>query len=471
MFIYRPLLIGSMLLVLNITQLAAKPVHQSFTSSNGVVEVCRALPPIPDGEYKSKDSQSESEYCQYDLYSGNVAMCPKTWSTSPGTIFYSTAGGEFAGRAEAFEQQWCSNTKSRNLPAEKVVKFKTTMNGLKTSATFSPASLLYYHFSRYFDTVVKIPPSVWRSIDRKEHLRRVTRNGVKWSSHSKMINAGWVKMEKAEENPESYRPAGELFSPDRNTIYGILINSPGSRYGVEFNGTRESGWGVGQNLDFQKTPPYLALSSSEPLLEAIASGLSQASKNSKLRKAIGKGFSELQMTFWMQELTEITLLDFIFSQQDRIGNIDYRWYWYWLEGGELKHRLSKSRTVPEELAGFKPQRLKRTWLSDNDAGGRVAYVNFTRKAKMLEKQRHYNPDLYSKLQSLAADFRDQGEVYQYLVSSFGLNTRQLKQIVSNTQTAAEILRGNCVAGQLRFDLDATAFAVSGAAVERRVSCE
>ena len=37
------------------------------------------------------------------------------------------------------------------------------------------------------------------------------------------------------------------------------------------------------------------------------------------------------MMFWMTELSEICLLDYIFSQQDRPGNIDYRWVWYYLD--------------------------------------------------------------------------------------------------------------------------------------------
>jgi hypothetical protein len=34
------------------------------------------------------------------------------------------------------------------------------------------------------------------------------------------------------------------------------------------------------------------------------------------------------MVFWMRDLADITLLDYLFGQQDRIGNIDYLTYWY-----------------------------------------------------------------------------------------------------------------------------------------------
>ena len=451
---------------------ASGPVNKTFTSPNGVTEGCRALNRMPGAVYRNSDAKTEEAFCQYDLYSGDTAICPKTWSTSPGTIIYSTSGGEFAGKAAGFEKQWCGKVKGHHsVPAEKVAKFKSTMNSTYSSATFSTASLLYYHFSRYFETEVKIPPVVWRSIDRKEHLRRVTSNGVSWSSHSKMIHAGWLKMEMAEEDPESYHPEDELFTPDRKAIYGIMVDSHGSRYGVEFNGTRESGWGVGQNLDFLKTPPYYALSSHLPLPEAITRGQLEAKKNAKQRKAMGGGFSELQMMYWMQELTEITLLDFIFNQQDRIGNIDYRWYWYWTQDDKVQHRHADGKMPPADIAGFNPVRIKRTHLSDNDAAGKAIYVNFTRKAKMLEKQRHYRAASYQKLQQLAADFNTQGDLYQYMANNFGLSTRQLNRIVKNTDDAATILRQSCVADQLVFDLEPEEYMLSGKVAAKRPACE
>ena len=38
----------------------------------------------------------------------------------------------------------------------------------------------------------------------------------------------------------------------------------------------------------------------------------------------------------MRELLEITLLDYMLGQQDRIGNIDYSWHWFWLQDGKLE---------------------------------------------------------------------------------------------------------------------------------------
>jgi len=83
------------------------------------------------------------------------------------------------------------------------------------------------------------------------------------------------------------------------------------------------------------------------------------------------GVSKEQVVYWMQDLTEITLLDYIFSQQDRVGNIDFVPYWHWVEDGKVRLAQADGDNSPAETAGKSPQLIRRTWLNDNDAGGKV----------------------------------------------------------------------------------------------------
>ena len=449
---------------------AVEGQRQGFTSPNGVSEQCVAITPVPGGVYSAEDKTLEQRYCGIDFYAADTALCPQTWSTSPGTMVYDLAGGHYAGEQSEFEDDVCAHGfRAEMKAAGEPLAYKLTMNGKDTSGTFSTASLLYYHFSRYFDSAMHVPVSVWRSMDRKAHQQRVTHRGLALSAHSHarhMNHSAWGIVDRAETNPSSYHPTDELFTADRKAIYGILIHPRGARYSAEVNGTRKSGWGAGQNRDFQQTAPYLALRSDKPLEQAIQHGLAEAKRHH------GKGAKAdpRQMAWWMQELTEITLLDYIFSQQDRIGNIDYRLYWYWVENGALQHRLAHGPKVPADIAGKQPLRLKRTWLNDNDAGGRLPYANFTKKTGMLEKQRHYHPETYRKLMAMERDFAAQGELYVWLRDSFGLSARQLHQAVSNTQQAAGILRGLCETGKLKFDLDPKAFQLNGSATPVQIDC-
>jgi hypothetical protein len=446
-----------------------------YSSPLGVEERCVAVAHVPGGVYSATDRAEEERLCAIDLWASSVAMCPKTWSTSPGTLIYDISSGPYANEPARFEREACpQGGRAIRSAAGELAKHKQTINTRDSSATFSTASLLYYHLSRYFDTTVKVPVAVYRSIDRELHRQRVAESGFRLTegkSSLRMVHAGWDALLGAERDPSSYSPADELFAPDRKAIYGILILTSGDRYGSEINGTRESGWGAGQNLDFQNTAPFLALRHDGPLAEAIRDGLHEARMNPTLDRDLGADVSEVQMAHWMKELTEIVLLDFIFSQQDRVGNIDYKRVWTWVQDGSVRTAPATGSTPPSQAAGASPLLLKRTWINDNDAGGRTAYVDFAEKTQMLEKLRHFGADTYRKLLVLDADFSAGGPLYGYFRDSFGLTQSQLALMVRHTAHSASILREACRAGHLRFDLDPEGLLIRGQAVEEKASCE
>lgn len=446
-----------------------------YTSPNGVEERCVAITPIPGGTYAEADRAEERRLCGIDLWAPTVALCPKTWSTSPGTLVYDVSSGDFANDVARFEREACARGgRAIQSAAAELAKHKQSVNTVESSATFSTSSLLYYHLSRYFDATVNVPVSVFRSIDRTAHLERVTKPGVRLTDGKRslrMIHAGWTALRDGEVNPDDYSPTDELFTPDRSSIYGILILTSGERYGPEINGTRESGWGSGQNLDFQNTAAFLALRSERPLPEAIEEGLEEARLNPKLDKDMGPNVPDAQMVVWMQELTEIVLLDFIFGQQDRIGNIDYRMAWTWPEDGRLRSRDANGTELPSDLRAADAVLLKRTWINDNDAGVRTTYTDFAEKTHMVEKIRHIHPVTYRKLLELDADFTANGPLYAYFRDTFGLTSRQLGLIVRHTAHAASILREACRGGELRFDLDPARFLAEGAFPAVEQSCE
>lgn len=445
-----------------------------YTSPNGVEEQAISLDQIPEGRYKSRDKRKEDKYLAIDFYDDNIGLCPKTWSTSPGTMVRDISQTGLSQRT--YEKNHCSG-KTVSSKVKKLAKFKQTMNQRDTSGTFSMSSLMYYHFSRYFDTVTIIPPAIYREMDRKTHRDRVSRSG-RSKTRRGMISAGWNHLYNAEKTPSSYKPTDELFTPDRSRIYGVMLKGKGARYREEINGIR-SRWGVKQNEDFQRTAPFYALRSDKPLLEAIKEGKRKGFRNSRVKSAT-REVSDFQMIYWMRELTEIVLFDYIFSQQDRIGNIDYRWVWYWVQDGKVhkkwqagkfSRKQMKQQKPPEDIAQFSPELIQRTCLNDNDAGGRVRYANFTKKTGMLQKLRHISAKTYIKLIRLNRDLQDQGPVYRYIQQNFILNPKQQRQIVKNTQLATDILKDTCGFGKLRFDLDNPKdFLMSGTVQEKFVDC-
>ena len=84
----------------------------TFKSPNGVEERCVRITPIPGGEYSRGDTKDEEAFCAIDLYSTSVALCPKTWSTSAGTMVYDISSGNYANARAEFERNACSEGKS-----------------------------------------------------------------------------------------------------------------------------------------------------------------------------------------------------------------------------------------------------------------------------------------------------------------------------------------------------------------------
>ncbi len=177
------------------------------------------------------------------------------------------------------------------------------------------------------------------------------------------------------------------------------------------------------------------------------------------------------MTFWMRELSEIVLLDFIFSQQDRVGNIDFTPYYYWSEEGDMVHRKAKHHRAADANVPTGAQLIRRTNLNDNDAGGRVQYANYARSTQMLEKLRHFDAGVYKKLRTLDADLQSQGPIYQWTAGSLGLSGREVSQIVRNTHLAVRILAASCSRGDLMFDLNPKRFFLTGDATPDDVDCD
>lgn len=447
----------------------------TYQSPNGVKERCVRITPVPGGTYSKGDKEEEARYCSVDLYAPTVALCPKTWSTSPGTMIYDISSGPYAGDRARFERDACREGKSaKSLAAGEIAKYKVTMNAKGTSGTFSASPLLYYHFARYFDMTVNVPVAVWRSMDAAAHASEVARPGLALSGGNhgaRMNHEGWRHLVDAEANPGTYSPTDELFTADRRQVYGVMLLSPGSRYGSEINGTRRSGWGKGQNRDFQETPAFLALRSSLPLRDAIAHGVREGRTDKQIARDLGPDISEQQMAYWMRELSEIVLLDFLFSQQDRVGNIDFQSYYYWVGDGTLRHKRASHHEPGDAEVPADAMLIRRTMLNDNDAGGRVQYANFAKSTQMLEKLRHFDGDVYTRLMALDRDLQQQGQVYTWLTSSLGLDEGQIRQVVGNTALAAAILKDTCRKGELIFDLNPKRFFESGDTTPDEVECE
>jgi len=426
-----------------------------FTAPSGLNEQCIRIEPFPGAHYSKHDLKREKGYCQLDMY--QLALCPKLWSTSPGTILYEIDADSFGGDVGQFEKQHCASGHHAKAAAlDKVASFKSSVNDRDTSATYAPSSWVYYHLSRFLDTNTQVPVAVYRSMDASEHHNRVVLPALDITAghrNLRMLAAGWRFLDQVESGGGSAASARAALTDEKRQVFGVMLDNKGDRYGPEFNGTRESGWGVGQNLDFQQTAPFLALRSALPVEEAAKQAIHDARKNPRMATKLPADTPLTQVIFWMQDVAEIALLDYVLGQQDRIGNIDFSWRWYWLDEGRLESSAAHGTTPPDSMKPFQPVRLRRSAINDNDAGVRRGYANFAKKSGMLDGLRHYPPGLYQKLGRLVADLAADGPARTWLVESAGLSSKEAAAIATRATEAFSKLKSDCESGALKLDID------------------
>lgn len=457
--------------------LGAAPVAgqvENFPVSGDLVEQCVRISAFPLAVYSKQDLNQEKFYCELDF--SQLALCPKIWSTSPGTILYKIDEDAYGGDYQRFEQQHCAEGFHTGAAAlSEPALYKVSINARDTSATFAPSSWVYYHMSRYFQTGIQVPVAVYRSMGARVHNERVTKPAldiVAGRHGLGMLKAGWRLLDAIETGQSTGAVASAVLTDNGQQIFGVLLNISGERYGPLVNGTRESGWGAGQNNDFQQTAPFIALRSKLPVAEAANAAIHDARRNPKMAKALPADMPVEQIVFWMQDILEITLLDFILGQQDRIGNIDYNWRWYWVEDGELHSSPAQGEEPSEAIAAHNPVRLRQSALNDNDAGVRTGYADFAAKTHMLENLRHYNAGLYQRLGRLAADFKASGAAYHWLTESAGLSSKEAGTIVRRTGEAFTLLQADCKSGRLKLDLEPKQFLMASGTetTDMKASC-
>ncbi|MDG1117418.1 MAG: hypothetical protein P8N72_09840 [Flavimaricola sp.] len=445
-----------------------------FQSPNGTTERCVQIAPMPGARYSEAALATEALYCGIDLYAPTIGLCPKTWSTSPAMVIHDLSSGPFVGDREGFEATACVEGKdAKRSSGGEIVRIKPSMNDPRTSGTFSQSPLLYYHLSRFLGADVGVPPAVWRSMDRAMHLEEIAQPGVEIAQvrgSGPMMQAAWEIFVAAHANPDSYVPTDDVFVADRSAIYGTMLRNRGDDYGPEINGTSDADWGIEVYSAFQQTAPYLALRSDRPLAEAVAEGVAVAITDPQIAEAMGTDPNPRQIVFWMADLANVAVLDFVLNQQDRFGNIDYVDRWYWSEDGQL---MSASKNAFDLASGNLPQGampLQRTHINDNDAGIRPEYHNFARESGMLDNLRHFPAGTYRQLMALDADLKVQVPLHAYLGTSFGLSEAAFGNLVANVALAADTLRAQCLAGTMQFDLDPAAFILSGAVAPGVIDC-
>lgn len=423
------LLSGTASHALSLTELHGDS-RQEFFSPMGTRELCVISKKWPGALYQSDDSKKETILCKYDFHR-NMGICPKYSSTNPALIVVEP-NEKFS--KEAIDASDCN---LRKMGVKSEAKFKQSI-----TCSYTPSILSYYHMSRILGGVGQVPVAVIRTMDINSHAQQ-TQKAVRYLQESRAaIATSWRQYQKVHLTPRRFP---ELVESGLGQIYGILSDN----IKKEQNYTEVSGTGLYETRyeRFLRQRPF----------QKVASTLSvtQLTGSSDFVKVA-------QNVIQMKDVADMVLIDTLLNQQDRIGNIHYKFSWYSINPSTGRiERMKSDATVsegriivpPEErklLAGRKAAMVKEMVLKDNDCG--LTKDNMMRKHSALEKVRHFSYRTYQYFMAFERNLTKMA-TKDWFFKEMRYSEADYRTLLANTAKAKEILKGRCRAGLLRFDLD------------------
>ncbi|WP_413612622.1 hypothetical protein [Bdellovibrio sp. HCB-110] len=423
------LLTSSQAVALNLGNLQGES-RREYKSPRGLSELCVIQKKWPGAVYSNSDVSKENTLCNYDFYL-NVGLCPKYTSTNP-AILLLEPNAQYS--KEAIDASDCQ-IKSMKLETE--AKFKQSV-----TCSYTPAILAYYHVSRALGNVGRVPTTVLRTMDIVTHAKLTQKANNYLSNINDPIRLSWEQVALAHKNPRMHP---RLFESSLNQIYGALsdnIKKEEQYTDVSGHGDYDSRY-----QRFLRQKPFLRVASSQSVSQQVGT----------------TEFTQVaQVVLQMKDVADMVLIDTLLNQQDRIGNIHYKFFWYYIDPqtNKLVRRKSDAKVkkdsvqIPEEesreMSGLQAALLKEMVLKDNDCG--VTKTNMMKKIGALDKVRHFSYATYRGLLYFEQALNTPA-AKDYFMTELLFAASEYKSLLKNTQEAKRILMAKCQSGDLHFDVD------------------
>lgn len=406
---------------------------KEFVSPRGLIEKCIIPQKINAKNFSKGDIKDEATLCGIDFYAHSL-VCPKQNSTNPGILVGEMIDGMSKDDAE---KRYCKGPNKDFFGTE--AKFKQSI-----SCSYTPSVLAYYQFSRMFDEAGSVPVAVIRTMDKAEHSKQTDR-ALSYDL-SGIIKQTWSSF--ASEHKKGTN--NKIFDETRQFVYGALTENPKREeqyVDVSGRGSYDTRY-----QRFLKQKPFLNVASSKTVAEIAGA--------TTFEKAA-------QTIVQMKDVSDMILMDTLFSQDDRIGNIHYKFVWYIIDDkGKVDTKSSKTKlgrngpvTPAKEIEeyGSKGLLLKQMILKDNDCGVDVTKrSNMMRTIGALEKVRHMSAKTYKRFMSFA-QIAKHPDTESWMKRELLFTEADLKggsrSFQANLDRAVSVLKRNCETGFLKLDLN------------------
>ena len=417
------------------------PPELEHSTPTGAIEIAQRLIPFPftppDVKLKEKEALSSSndwftshdknkidELGGLDFYATSgpqsVGVVPKLHNTSAGIEIYRlppTLSKDTFEKTEGPYRPGITKKFSNKRSGEKIAKFKMS--------PIAEPGLACFYVSRLLGHLVEVPPATYRTMDIQEFQK--VGNQARTTGHPE-CTAAWVTLRGMVQsgNAKVVLPGGKL-------VYGCLAQNPRGE-----ESSPEDYWTVDR---IRGHSFYKVLSSRAPVASIL--NLNDA-----------KSLQDLALA---QDMTRGVILDSIFRQADRLGNISITVLQHYVTNeGKVKwdDKIS-DKDKAEAVSPFLP--LKRIMYKDNDDGMNWGKDSIT-VTPILNDIHHVDQTIYNRLQWLAGLMQDSEpgsdtKIKDYFVNAVHISGGNYDNMRASLIKQAAWLKSKVATKDIQLDLD------------------
>jgi len=406
-----------------VTEVAQRLVAFPFTPSDVKLKDKEPLSGSNDW-YTKHDKNKIDELGSLDFFAStgpeSVGVVPKLHNTSAGIEIYKlppTLTKETFERTEGPYRSGITKKYSNKRSGEKIAKFK--------GGTMAQSGLACFHISRLLGHLVEVPPATYRTMDLQEFQK--VGEQARTTGHPSCTQA-WADLRAMAKSGSS-----KLVLPDGKAVYGSLAQNPRGE-----DSSPEDYWTVGA---IRGHSFYKVLSSKTPVANIL---------NLNDPKC-------LQDLALAQDMIRGVILDSIFRQVDRLGNISVDQLQHYVDrDGKVKwdDKLSDKDKADAVSPIFA---LKRIMYKDND-DGMMWGMNSISVTPILNEAHHVDKTIYNRLQWLAGLMQDSepgsdAKIKDYFVNVVHISGDNYDKLKASLLKQASSLKSRVDAKDILVDLD------------------
>jgi len=405
------------------TEIAQRLIRFPFTPPDVKLKEDDALSVSKDW-FTKHDKNEIDQLDSLDFYvsSGpqSVGVVPKLHNTSAGIEIYqlpSTENKETFEKTEGPYRPGVTKKYSNKRSGKKVAKFKVD--------TMAESGLACFYVSRLLGHLVEVPPATYRTMDIQEFEKVGDQAGT--TGHPSCTEA-WATLRSRVKSgsPKLVLPGGQL-------VFGSLAENPRGE-----NSSPEDYWTVGA---IRGHSFYRVLSSRSAVADIL--NLNDV-----------KCLQDLALA---QDMTRGVILDSIFRQVDRLGNISIAQLQHYVTSeGKVKWDDKVSdKDKAEAVSPLLP--LKRIMYKDNDDGMNWG-MNSISVTPILNETHHIDQTIYNRLQWLGGLMQDSepgsdAKIRDYFMNVVHTSSDNYDKLKASLLKQAESLKSRVDSKDILLDLD------------------